>query len=217
MSSNPTAGIADLADTTDKAARIIRSGGVLVYPTETLYALGGSGLSQEAVLRVIALKSRPAAKPLPLLIGSIDQLGLVTPFQSGSLERLAGRFWPGPLSILVPAGRFLPPQVSDASGRTSVRVSSHPMAQALALASGCPLIATSANKSGGTPAARPGELDPELSAAADLVVLGEPWPAGGPPSTVVQLLFGDLLRIVRVGAVTAADLAEAGFSVETAG
>jgi L-threonylcarbamoyladenylate synthase len=205
----------EIADTVDRAARIIRSGGVLVYPTETLYALGGSGLCQDAALRVIGMKSRPLIKPLPLLIGSIDQLGLVTPFRSRTLERLAARFWPGPLSILVPVGRSLPPQVSDSAGRTSVRVSSHPVAQALALAAGCPLIATSANKSGGPPAARPGELDRELSVQADLVVLGEPWPSGGPPSTVVELISGGLLRIVRAGAVTAKGLAEAGFSVES--
>jgi L-threonylcarbamoyladenylate synthase len=205
------------AEATARAARIIRDGGVLVYPTETLYALGGSGLSRDAALRVIGLKARPLAKPLPLLIGSFDQLWMVTPLRTTALERLGERFWPGPLSILVQAHSSLPPEVSDASGRTSVRVSSHPVAKALALAAGCPLIATSANPSGGASAARPEQLDPDLAARADLVVLGAPWPAGGPPSTVVELLPDGRLRILRAGAVTPAALAQACFAMEPQG
>lgn len=194
------------------ALAAIARGGVLVYPTETLYALGGDGTSPVAAARVCRLKGRDPAKPLPLVLAGADQLALVTDRAPGDLERLGAAFWPGPLSVLVPALPGLPPEVRDARGLTSVRVTPHPLAARLCRESGRPLIATSANLSGLPPTADPAALDPDLAAAVDLVLAVAPRPGGGAPSTVVACLGSGALAVHREGAVTVQALREAGFS-----
>lgn len=195
-----------------RALETIRNGGCLIYPTETLYALGAGVFHPEAARRVVTLKARPLNKPLPLIIGSREQLGMITGWMSKTLDHLARSFWPGPLSILVPARRDLPPEVRDARGLTSVRLTAHPLAARLCVQAGTPLIATSANLSGHPAAARPEELDRELTRQV-LVLSEKPWPAGGRPSTVVRCLGTDLIEVLRHGAVADEDLANAGFEL----
>lgn len=120
---------------------ILAQGGVAVYPTETLYALGCVATSHEAARRVAAIKGRPEAKPLPLIIGNLGQLGLVTHDAGGDLLGLAEAFWPGPVSLLVRAHEELSPLVRDEDGYTSVRVTSHPTAARLCAQLGMPLVA----------------------------------------------------------------------------
>ncbi len=197
-----------------RAVDLVRSGGCLIYPTETLYALGGDGRSAAVAARVQELKARPGDKPLPLILGGLDMLPLVTAALGEPLLRLARAFWPGPLSVLVPGLDSLPAAVKDRRGLTSVRVSPHPVAARLSREAGCPLIATSANPGGGRAAGRLEELDPGLARAVDLVLDEPPWPRGGEPSTVVEIVGqGGVarLRVLRLGAVAEADLARAGF------
>lgn len=197
-----------------QAVDVVTGGGCLVYPTETLYALGADAGNTQAAARVFRAKSRDEAKPLPLVIGSVDQLSLVTDFRDQDLERLARAFWPGPLSVLVPALGTLSPLVHDRRGLTSVRVTPHPLAARLSLESGVPLIATSANVSGQSAVAQPALLDPELVSESDGVLAEKPWPGGGLPSTVVGLEGGGCLRVYREGAVSLSRLGEAGFRLE---
>ena len=114
-----------------------------MYAIRSYYAFHVS-----AVEEIIRLKARPADKPLPIIIGSMDQLGMVTGWFSKAFAKLAAAFWPGPLSVLVPTGRKLPPEVRDKGGFTSVRLTAHPLARDLCLRAGTPLIATSANRTG---------------------------------------------------------------------
>ncbi|MEW5773915.1 MAG: L-threonylcarbamoyladenylate synthase [Thermodesulfobacteriota bacterium] len=210
----------DIAQRFVCAVDLVRSGGCLIYPTETLYALGGDGRSDRAAARVQELKGRPGDKPLPLIIGGLDMLPLVTERAGEAFLRLVNAFWPGPLSVLVPALASLPAAVKDLRGMTSVRVSPHPVAARLSREAGCPLIATSANLSGQPPACRPGELDPVLARAADLVLDEPPWPGGGAPSTVVELLEqggGLRLKVLRLGAITEEALLRAGFLLDQGG
>lgn len=203
-----------------RAADLVRAGGCLIYPTETLYALGGDGRSAAVAARVRELKARPGDKPLPLVLGDLAMLPLVTEQAGEGLLRLARAFWPGPLSVLVPALESLPGAVKDGRERTSVRVTPHPLAARLSREAGCPLIATSANLSGRPPAGRPRDLDPALVRAVDLVLDQEPWPAGGDPSTVVELREeGGVprLAVLRRGATAEAALAAAGFRLEGLG
>lgn len=203
-----------------RAVELVRGGGCLIYPTETLYGLGGDGLSPAVAARVAALKGRPAGKPLPLILGSLDMLPLVTDQAGEGLMRLAAAFWPGPLSVLAPALPSLPAEVRDSAGLTSVRVTPHPIAARLSREAGVPLIATSANLSGRPPACRPGDLDPVLAAAVDLVLDEPPWPGGGPPSTVVKVLehgAGLRIAVLRPGAVPVEALLRAGFVLEEQG
>jgi L-threonylcarbamoyladenylate synthase len=196
------------------AAGILQRGGLCIYPTETLYALGAGLGNPEAVARVQAIKKRDPAKPLPLIVGSMGQLSLVTPGVDVLSERLIRAFWPGPLSILLPARPTLPEPVRDSRGLVSLRLTSHPVAQALCLASGQPLVATSANLAGEVPASRPDDVDARLLDETDAFVVDEPLPAGGPPSTVVVAAGVLAVRILRRGAVSRNDLERAGFEVQ---
>jgi len=202
-----------MAETIDKAVQTLLTGGVIIYPTETLYALGCLYTRREALARITELKKRPRQKPLPLIIGDISQLGLVTSYESRELSLLAERFWPGPLSVLVPTLPGLPREIQDARGLTSIRVTPHPTARDLCLKAGGPLAATSANV-GGKPAAEgPADLNDNLAWAVDMVIAGPPHPGGGPPSTVVKIEGPGELSIVRPGKITPEELKRAGFKV----
>lgn len=233
--SSPDAGM-ELA----AAARFLRNGGVLVFPTETFYGLGCLAANAEAVARVYQLKRRPVHKPLPLLAAHAVQVDAVAELAAMPQRLLA--FWPGPLTVLLPARPCLPPALVNGQGLAAVRVTPHPLAAQLAEQAGGALTASSANLSGGAPVCSPGDLDPALlealrrmaqnmpcssgcasqtpKAEASLpLALGGPLPAGGLPSTVVEPLSGGAggagrLRIVRAGAVSAAALEAAGFALE---
>jgi L-threonylcarbamoyladenylate synthase len=200
-----------------RAAAILRAGGCVIYPTETYFALGALADNAAALERIVVLKGRPSHKPLPLLVGDLAQLGEVVPpgFAAGPLgadfSELAALFWPGPLSLVVPCRKDLPGLVKDAAGRVSVRFTPHETAAALCRLAGGPLVATSANVSGGAPAATPEELDPEVTAAVDAVLSAGAAPAGGPASTVAGLDGGKRLTIFRQGATPLAALEQAGF------
>lgn len=194
-------------------AESVQAGKVVVYPTETLYAIGCSGFDQDAVRKVYAIKNRPVGKPLPLVIGDVSQLSLVTDHIGAGLETLASAFWPGPLSILVKAGKKLAPQVRDRQGFTSVRVTPHPVAGLLSIAARVPLVATSANISGGPPAALPGEIDKKILTLADSAFLGEPYPGGGKASTVARFIRENEIEILRHGAVSDELIKSKGFKI----
>lgn len=200
-----------------RAAAILRAGGCVVYPTETYFALGALADNAAALARVVAIKGRPSHKPLPLLVGELAQLDAVVPpgFASGLLGadfgELAALFWPGPLSLVVPCRETLPGLVKDADGRVSVRFTPHETAAALCRLAGGALVATSANVSGGPPAATPEELDLRVTGAVDAVLTAGASPAGGPASTVAGLGGGKRLTIFRQGATPLSALEAAGF------
>ena len=233
--SSPDAGM-ELA----AAARFLRNGGVLVFPTETFYGLGCLAANAEAVARVYQLKHRPVHKPLPLLAAHAAQVDAVADIAAMPQGLLA--FWPGPLTVLLPARSCLPQALVNGQGLAAVRVTPHPLAAQLAEQAGGALTASSANLSGGASVCSPDELDPALlealrrmaqtmpcpvgcaaqAAKAEVplpLAFGGPLPAGGLPSTVVEPLSGGnggagRLRIVRAGAVSAAALEAAGFMLE---
>jgi L-threonylcarbamoyladenylate synthase len=202
-----------------RGAALLGSGGCLIYPTETFYGLGAAMDDSEALARIIRLKGRPETKPLPLLVGEFEQIREVVSeeFFEGPLfedfSRLAERFWPGSLSLVLPGREGLPESIRDKKGRTSVRLTPHPMAAELCRRAGTPLAATSANRSGRPPARDPADLDQELLVSVDGVVVEKPWPAGGAPSTVTVVCGGGRLVLVREGAVPRSDLEAAGFVI----
>ncbi len=216
----------------EAAARCLRRGGVVIFPTETFYGLGCLAADAAAVGRIYQLKRRPVQRPLPLLAADAAQAGSVVRLEAAPPELIAG-FWPGPLTLLLPARSGLPEPLLSAGGKAAVRVSPHPLAARLAQLAGGVLTASSANLSGRPPARTLEELDPELlSALAEsgdagglLPALNEAErPAGGEPSTLAEPLPGFLpessaggggggarLRLLRVGAVGVRALADAGF------
>jgi L-threonylcarbamoyladenylate synthase len=180
------------------AAAVLRRGGLVAYPTETFYGLGCLALDAAAVARLAAAKGRPDGKPLPLLADRLEAVERVA-FLSPRARRLAARFWPGPLTLILPARPGLPAEVTAGSGRVGIRVAGGEVARALAAAAGGPLVSTSANLSGAPPPASPGALDPALVARLDGVLDAGATP-GGLPSTVVAV-EGEALTLVRAGAV----------------
>lgn len=197
-----------------RGVRILQEGGCLIYPTETYYALGCSAFDPLAVSRVFRIKSRPRSKPLPVIIGDAKQLLLLASRLSTAVEQLTEHFWPGPLSILIPARTDLPQGLSNEQGLVCVRMSSHPGARALCLQSGFPLVASSANFSGGQPAADPKDLAADLQKQVDLLWDGPPRPGGRAPSTIVRLTEKGKVSVVRPGAIAPKALREAGFVLE---
>lgn len=198
----------DLDRGLDAVEAALNQGGVVLYPTETLYALGCAAHRSEACARIAALKGRPETKPFPLVLGDMDGLAAIAQEMPSDLLLLADRFWPGPLSVLVRTKDHLPRLVRDDEGFSSVRITPHPTARELCLRAGPALVATSANRSGQPATAHPAELDPALLTGADASVLTPPWPAGGAPSTLVRLLGQDRINILRQGAVSADALSQ---------
>lgn len=193
--------------------KAMQAGGVVVYPTETLYAVGCDATNEDACRRVSKIKGRSKDMPLPLIIGGVDMLNLVTDQQSSSLLSLAKAFWPGPLSILVKALPYLPDVLSDEDGYTSVRFSGHPFAAELSRRLKKPIVATSANFSGTSPVALPEDLDPKFLEMVDESYLDPPWPRGSKASTVVRMLGASQLEVLRDGAVSLKKLCDKGFAV----
>lgn len=191
----------------------LRNGGLVVYPTETLYALGCLATLHQAVERVVAAKGRPDGKPLPLIMSDWDMIRRFARLQGVALN-LARRFWPGPLSIVVPVDSAISPLARDASGRSAVRMTPHPLAVRLCREAGAPLVSSSANRSGLPAVDRPWKVDPALARQAQALVLDEqPWPAGGLPSTLVEITDEETVRVLRDGAVSREELLSWGFSV----
>jgi len=184
-----------------KAARIIRSGGLVVYPTRGLYGLGADALDPRAVRKVFDAKGRPPTKPLSALIGSLEMLSALTDAVSPMARRLMERFWPGRVTFVLPARRGLPTGMCSDQGAIGVRWVAHPVALALVSAVGGPITGTSANLSGQPGCATVLDIAPEMIHKVDLVLdAGEL--AGGPGSTVVDVT-GPVPRILRQGALAA--------------
>jgi L-threonylcarbamoyladenylate synthase len=218
--------MARLHHTIADAAQCLRRGGVLIFPTETFYALGCLASDAAAVDRIYRLKKRNPAQPLPLLAADGKQAAQAARLESAP-QVLLKRFWPGPLTVLLPAHPSLPPSLVNGRGRTAVRISPHRAATELARLAGGPLTASSANLHGCQPVCRFRDIDEELIHELDKhspeagLFEGDVPPAGGLPSTLVEPLApaerGRIrLRLVRAGAISAEDLERAGFCVQSA-
>lgn len=182
-----------------RAAACLRAGGIVVYPTETFYGLGSLASRPDALARLAAAKLRPPWKPLPLVAADVAQVGEVASLASPLARRLAERFWPGPLTLVLPAVARLDETLTGGTGTIAVRIPGSEIARALAARAGGSLVSTSANLSGDPPPTRIAELSPDLLARVDAVLDGGATP-GGLPSTVVSVLTG-APELVRAGSV----------------
>ncbi|CAN5663876.1 hypothetical protein BH23ACI1_BH23ACI1_14800 [soil metagenome] len=167
----------------ERAVAVLRRGGVVAYPTDTLYGLAVDPRRDDAVARLFAVKGRPAAMAVPLIAADLGQAQAAGQF--GGLElRLAHAFWPGPLSIVVPAAPVLATAVLGAGGTVAIRVPAHAVGRALAAGLEFCVTATSANLSGQPATASPVDVAAALGSRIDLLLDDGPAP-GGPPSTIV--------------------------------
>lgn len=191
----------------------IARGRLVVYPTETFYALGCAATVHASVLQVFAAKRRPLDKPLPSIVGDWEMAEKFLYFDPLT-RALAERFWPGPLSIILPVTEKFSSLARDAQGRAAVRMTPHPVAAQLCSSVGVPLVSSSANRSGRDPVCDPRMLDAGLVADAGAVVVEDrPLPGGGKPSTLVEMVRPGVLHVLRHGAVTRNQLEGCGYGV----
>jgi L-threonylcarbamoyladenylate synthase len=181
----------------EAAAAVLRRGGLVAYPTETFYGLGALARDAAAVDRLALAKGRPDGKPLPLLAADRAQVDEVAILPSAAV-RLADAFWPGPLTLVVPARAGLAAGIHAGTGTVGVRIPASEVARALARAAGGAIVSTSANLAGEAPPARPEAIAPALRAGVHVLDGGAA--PGGLPSTVVAVEAGGV-RLVRDGAV----------------
>jgi L-threonylcarbamoyladenylate synthase len=186
-------------DALEEAATWILGGGVAAIPTDTLYGLAADPFNAAAVARVFAIKGRADGQALPLIAADAGQVERHIGALDGAARRLAERFWPGPLTILLPVPRAMAPAVSGGTGLVGVRVPADPIARAVCAGCGTPVTATSANISGAPATASPDEVERTLGGLVDFLLDAGPTP-GGPPSTIVDLHHRPP-RLVRAGAI----------------
>ena len=182
-----------------RAAELLRASKLVVYPTETFYGLAADPRNPAAVERIFASKGRPDRMALPLIAGTRAAVHLCVREFSETAERLAAAFWPGALTLVMPASPALPPRLLGGGSTVGIRISSHPVASALAAAFGAPIVATSANRSGQPAPMTALEVQETLRSEVALVLDGGPT-LGGLASTVLDLT-ADPPRVVRSGAV----------------
>ena len=185
-------------DTVDDAAALLRTGHVIAYPTDTLYALGALATSETAVGTVLRIKERVPDKTLPLIAADIAQVEWLAGGLSPRVRQLASRWWPGPLTLVLDVQQVLAPGVVAPDGSVAVRVPAHALARDLARRAGGPVTSTSANRAGQPPATT-AEACLALGEDGALVLDGGPARATL-PSTIVDVRGPDL-RLLREGAV----------------
>lgn len=187
-----------------KAAGVLSAGGVIVFPTRSLYGLGVDAFNETAVEKLFRIKGRPAGKPVLVLIHDLGQLGSLVIDVPEAARHLIHRFWPGRLTLVFHARPSLPEGLTAGTGKIGVRLAGHPVAARLAAALGRPVTGTSANRSGRPGVSRVSELDPGIRDAVDLILDAGPLKDGA-GSTVLDVTC-DPPRILREGAVLASDI-----------
>ena len=188
------------------ATRLISSGKVLAFPTDTFYGLGADPLNLAAVNEIFRIKRRTTDQPLPLLVASLDQAADLALDPPRLFFQLAERFWPGPLTIVVPASRLIPLKVTANTGKVGLRWPRAPLAVALIAAAARPLTGTSANLAKSPPCSTAAGVDEQLGPDLPLILDGGPT-QGMLASTVVDLV-GERVRILRPGGVPESALKE---------
>jgi L-threonylcarbamoyladenylate synthase len=187
-----------------EAVRILQGGGLVAFPTDTVYGVAAHAFVPAAVESLYVVKERSLDKAIPLLLGDVDDVGRVALETSALARRLMERFWPGGLTIVFRAQAHVPAIVTAGTGSVALRLPDHDTPRALARALGAPLAATSANLSGRPSPRTAADVVADLGGRIALVLDGGPCP-GGVDSTVVDLT-GSPPRIARAGAIPPADL-----------
>ena len=177
----------------------LRRGEIIAFPTETFYGLGAKFDNPASLERLAALKSRPMGKAMPLIIGRKEQLSLIASSVSPAAELLMQAFWPGPLTLILPAKETVSRSITAGTGTVAVRVPGRSFALTLARALDFPITATSANISSRPPASCAEEVVDYFDAEIDIVVDGGISP-GSLPSTIIDVT-GSRPFVVRQGAL----------------
>jgi L-threonylcarbamoyladenylate synthase len=188
-----------------RAAAILRDGGLVAFPTETVYGLGANALDAAAVARIFTAKGRPANNPLIVHIADSSTVHGVAAGWPEAAFLLAERFWPGPLTLVLPRGSGVPAIVTAGGPTVAVRQPAHPVARALILATNLPLAAPSANRSTRLSPTRAEHVARDLDGKIDLILDAGPT-SGGLESTVLDVTRTPP-RLLRPGPITPSEIA----------
>lgn len=184
------------------ALDILKSGGLVAFPTDTVYGVGALAFDGKGIESIYPAKDRPIEKAIPVLIADIEDMDKVGMDIPQTAYKLAARFWPGPLTCVIPKRPTLPEAVS-ATSTVGVRVPDHEVARALLRAAG-PMAVTSANISGGGSPSTAEEVYAQLNGRIPLIIDGGTTP-GGIPSTVVDCSTNEL-KVLREGPISIEEL-----------
>lgn len=187
-----------------EAAALIRAGDIVAFPTETVYGLGGNALDPVAVARIFAAKGRPTFNPLIVHLPDAAGARALTTHWPAQAERLSRRWWPGPLTLVLPRAGAVPDLVTAGGTTVALRVPAHPVAQALLRAAGVPLAAPSANRSGEVSPTTAAHVARGLAGQIPLVLDGGATSVGI-ESTVLDL-SGTAPVLLRPGMISLAEL-----------
>jgi L-threonylcarbamoyladenylate synthase len=194
-------------DLLERAAERLRRGGVVAFPTETVYGLGADATNPDAISEVFRLKGRPSNNPLIVHVTGPEMAAELVERWTPRAERLARAFWPGPLTLVLPRRATVPGVITGGGPTVAVRAPDHPMAGALLFTLGRPLVGPSANRSGGVSPTRAEHVREAFDAERVMVLDGGAC-AMGIESTVIDL-SGPTARVLRPGVIGAAALSEA--------
>jgi L-threonylcarbamoyladenylate synthase len=187
-----------------KGIHLLNQGGIVAFPTDTVYGLGADATNECAVERVYELKQRPRYLPLPVLLADAAQIASIAGAVSDIAWLLARHFWPGGLTLVLPKGPSVSEKISAGGGTVAVRVPNHPIPVALIRGLGLPIVGTSANLSGRPSVLTAKEVSEQLGDRVDLIINGGRCP-GGVESTVVDVTK-DVPVILREGAISIREL-----------
>jgi L-threonylcarbamoyladenylate synthase len=207
VADSPERRFSPMKSQTDLALEVLRDGGIVAFPTDTVYGLGADPANVRAVERIYRVKKRPPGLPLPLLLADASDISRFAESVPEVAWRLAERFLPGGLTLVLRRGASVPPWVVAGGGTVALRVPDHPVPIALARALGGAIVGTSANISGEPAPVVAEDVRRQLGAGVDVVIDGGRCP-GGTESTVVDVSGGSPV-ILREGAVSREDILRA--------
>ena len=187
------------AEAVKEAGKLLKAGGLVVFPTETVYGLGANALDPAAVQRIFEAKGRPADNPLIVHVASVEAAKRLVSSWPPLADRFARAFWPGPLTLVLPRDPKVPDLVTAGLGSVAIRVPAHPVAQAVLRAAGVPIAAPSANTSGRPSPTTAQHAEADLGDKVQLYLDGGPATVGV-ESTVVSVL-GEQPVLLRLGAI----------------
>ena len=188
----------------EQGITILKQGGIVAFPTDTVYGLGASISIDHAVTRIYMVKERPCSMALPLLLADKSQIGEVAHPVPPIAWLLADKFLPGALTMVLAKSESVPDVVTGGGRTVAVRIPAHPIPVALARGLGTPIVGTSANLSGKPSSLTADEVRAQLGAKVDLIIDGGRCP-GGKESTIVDLT-GEIPLVLREGAISREEL-----------
>ena len=189
---------------TDEAAEIIQNGGLVVFPTETVYGIGGDAMNEESASKIYLAKGRPSDNPLIVHIDSMDMLSMVAENFNDKAKKIAKAFWPGPLTLITDKKTTVPYKTTGGLDTVAIRMPENETARKIIKKSGTPIAAPSANISGRPSITSAEFLTNEFDGKVDMIILGDDSKIGI-ESTVVNTI-SERITVLRPGYITVSDI-----------